>query len=175
MKRHKNTNYIIPPLLLSSPISCVMTEPNAEAYPPLDWFLGFLTTTDVRVVDEALFTAIQSVSGLPWIPHASARDYATMVLRECATKGKLHVKKFAWMLLMLVSPPMQAHVVSTSSLDADEAKRFIHTIRTNVIDFLGGKLESIIVFVSTITALYIRKKTEAEIRRHVDVDCGSDV
>ena len=136
-------------------VEWVGRSPQPKTCFSMDWVHTFLVTTDSSVVDEPLFTAIQSLD-LSWIDKGHGIEkFILETIHKVKGSRNITMKKFSWIALMLVSPGMQSFVSNSCSRGASHAERWIRDSHAEVRAFLTGETVSMGDVVARITDLYI--------------------
>lgn len=121
----------------------------------MDWVHNFLTTTDFEEVEEPLLSAIQTFDK-NWIPKESKSirfietTMSSIMLSDC-----VYLKRYLWLLIMIVSPGMQSFVKTSCSKGPEHAQKWIECVSGKIKELVSGEADGIEIFLSHLTVLYI--------------------
>ena len=121
----------------------------------MDWVQTFLSSNRFEDVDEPLFTAL-NILDLSWITEGEgAVEFVKSTMHRAHRCGRLYVKRFAWLTLMLVVPAMQDHVVRQCARGEHYARWWIRYVRETLRAFLSGEHASMQDMVSNVADMYV--------------------
>lgn len=121
----------------------------------MDWTHKFLVSTVFTEVDEALFTAIQGFDR-SWLDcDKCVLDYVNVMIYKVKDCKHLHIKKYLWLTLMLVSPSMQKYVCDSCSKGVHYANWWIKYTKDSFEQMLTGNFSSITELMTDVTQSYV--------------------
>jgi hypothetical protein len=121
----------------------------------MDWTHKYLITTDFREVDEPLFTAATTL-GLEWIEDGRRmREYAHDVIHKIKLCNHLHLKRFLWIVIMMVCPPIQEHIAKTCWKGEHYGRWWIKYVNEETKNFLLGEYTDVSQFMTHVCESYV--------------------
>lgn len=121
----------------------------------MDWTHKFLITTEFREVDEPLYTAIQNFDRSWMMCDASIPKYVNELIHKVKDSKYIHIKRFLWISMMLVSPPMQQYVARSCNKGEHYANWWIKSVKDDFQEMLSGKYNEIHDLMAHITHAYV--------------------